>query len=95
MYVCEFEHSIQFISGCSEAYREPEVRSVTVRAWDSVPLRVRAVCLPYVFVRTPDRKHRTIDTRATKLVRLPERYAERVVAALHEERRRKRKKSKK
>lgn len=39
------------------------------------PLRVMGVCLPFVYVRTPDGKMATIDTRRTQLVKLHRKVA--------------------
>lgn len=39
------------------------------------PLRVEAVCLPFVLLRTPTGECRTLDVRLVQLVRLDERYA--------------------
>jgi hypothetical protein len=40
-----------------------------------VPYRVEAICLPFVFLKSPDKTHRTIDTRLVQLVRLSGEYA--------------------
>jgi hypothetical protein len=40
-----------------------------------VPLKVKAVCLPFVFVKKPCGKHRTLDIRQQRLVRLSAKYA--------------------
>lgn len=42
------------------------------------PLKVKAICLPFVFVKTPCGKHRTLDVRQQRLVRLSRDYALRV-----------------
>jgi len=39
------------------------------------PLRVEAICLPYVLVKTPGGRHATIDVRQCRLVRLTDGYA--------------------
>ncbi len=39
------------------------------------PLKVLAVCLPFVYVKTPNGKTETIDTRRIQLVRLDSRCA--------------------
>ena len=40
-----------------------------------VPLRVRAVCVPFVLVETPRGKRRTLDLRRTRVAELDEAYA--------------------
>ncbi len=39
------------------------------------PLRVKAICLPFVHVKTPVRSTRILDVRKVQLVRLQKRYA--------------------
>ncbi len=46
------------------------VRLKTIPAGAGRPLRVIAICLPFVYARTPKGKTATIDTRRTQLVRL-------------------------
>ena len=58
------------------------------------PLKVKAICLPYVFVKQPDNRHITLDTRRCRLVRLSDAYAKRAWK-LSGEPRKKKKKSKK
>lgn len=43
-----------------------------------VPLKVKAICLPYVFVKLPCGQHKTIDVRLASLVRLDKSYAKAV-----------------
>jgi hypothetical protein len=42
-----------------------------------VPLRVKAICLPFVLLKSPTKDHRIIDTRRVQLVRLDRSYAKR------------------
>jgi hypothetical protein len=42
---------------------------------DVEPMRVSAVCLPYVLVRTVQRKHEVLDLRRHKLARVSSRFA--------------------
>ncbi len=42
------------------------------------PLRVIAACLPYVFVKPPHGKAKTLDLRICRLARLDRKYAKRV-----------------
>jgi hypothetical protein len=46
------------------------VRLKTIPANAGRPLRVLAICLPFVYAKTPSGKTATIDTRQTQLVRL-------------------------
>lgn len=48
----------------------------------SPPLRVVAVCLPYVFVEPPRGDAVTLDARSVRFVRLDRRYAKRVRRSL-------------
>jgi hypothetical protein len=47
-----------------------------------VPLKIEAVCLPFVFVRDATGKHRNLDTRMCRLVRLTRGYAQQVWKAM-------------
>lgn len=40
-----------------------------------LPLKVRSICLPFVFVKDPDGNHRTLDVRKCRLARLHPDYA--------------------
>ncbi len=40
-----------------------------------IPLKVKAICLPFVFVKKPCGVHRTLDLRQQRLVRLTSDYA--------------------
>ena len=40
-----------------------------------IPLKVKAICLPFVFVKKPCGEHRTLDLRQHRLVRLSREYA--------------------
>lgn len=39
------------------------------------PLRVRSICLPFILVKTPSGKHRTLDVRLHLVARLDRTYA--------------------
>ena len=39
------------------------------------PLKVEAICLPYILVKTPKGRHKTLDLRQCRLVRLSDGYA--------------------
>ncbi len=45
---------------------------------DRAPLKVKAICLPFIFVKLPKGQFRTIDVRLTSLVRLEKNYAKTV-----------------
>ncbi|AMV19730.1 hypothetical protein [Planctomyces sp. SH-PL14] len=47
-----------------------------------VPFRVQAICLPFVFLKSPRKEHRTIDLRMVQLVRVSAAYAKCVRKAL-------------
>jgi hypothetical protein len=46
------------------------------------PLKVKAICLPFVFVKSPGGQHRILDVRRHRLVRLTREYAELVWKAM-------------
>ena len=46
------------------------------------PLKVKAICLPFVFVKKPCGQHRLLDVRQHRLVRLNEQYARAVWKAM-------------
>ncbi len=45
---------------------------------DRVPLKVKAICLPFVFVKSPSDQYQTMDIRLANLVRLHRAYAKKV-----------------
>jgi hypothetical protein len=47
-----------------------------------VPLKIKALCLPFVFVQLPRGQFQTLDVRLTSLVRLHRSYAKTVWKAL-------------
>ncbi len=49
---------------------------------DRVPLKVEAICLPFLFVKLPNGRFETIDVRLASLVRLEEGYARTVWKSL-------------
>jgi hypothetical protein len=55
--------------------REELVRVSLLPTEDRVPLKIKAICLPFVFVKKPDGKFATLDVRLQKLVRLERSYA--------------------
>jgi hypothetical protein len=70
-----------FLWGCDSAIRQAEdpVRINLESVADGSPLRVVAICLPFVFVREPSRQYRTIDIRLTRLAKLDHGYAKTVI----------------
>ena len=79
-YVAELNVIYEFPSflWCSDAptlSANHPVRS-RYRAPDAgVPLRVKAICLPFVWVTAPRSESRVVDIRQTELVRLRKKYA--------------------
>ena len=60
-----------------------ELVRLQCRASDGgTPLKVKAICLPFVFVKKPCGQHRILDVRQHRLVRLSGDYAEPVWKAL-------------
>ena len=45
---------------------------------DRAPLKIKAICLPFVFVKSPSGQHQTLDVRLATLVRLEKDYAKTV-----------------
>jgi len=69
----------------SHAPEEPvRIRIMSIEA--GTPLKVQAICLPFVFVRHPDGRLEAIDVRRVQLVRLGRSYARTVCKALRKER---------
>ncbi len=62
--------------------RSELVRLTIVPTDERPPRRVKAICLPFVFVKLPCGQHQTIDVRLTSLVRLERSYARKVWKAL-------------
>lgn len=63
---------------CDESAMQPRdetVRVCYVPREDAAPLKVRAACLPFVLVRQPCGRERTVDIRRTRLARLDREYA--------------------
>jgi hypothetical protein len=59
-----------------------------------MPLAVKAICLPFVFVKSPLGERHTIDVRQVQLVRLKRRYAKAVWRALRRQRKHAKKREK-
>jgi hypothetical protein len=62
---------------CSDTWALPPEQPVRLK-WRTtdcgLPLKVKAVCLPFVFVKKPCGQHRTLDMRHHALVRLTPQY---------------------
>ena len=58
--------------------QEPLVRVRKIPTDERVPLKIKAICLPFVFAKTPSGQHRTLDVRLVHLARLERNYAKRV-----------------
>jgi hypothetical protein len=63
--------------------REEPVRVVRTGTDDCAPLKIKAICLPFVFVKDVSGKYRTLDVRLCRLARLSPDYAQKVWKTLH------------
>ncbi len=63
-------------SDVEQSERDKLVRIRCIPSASGMPLKVKAVCLPFVFVKSPMGQCETIDIRRFQLVRLNERYSE-------------------
>lgn len=73
-----------FLWGCDDAL-EDRAQTVPVRfvaEGSGVPLKVKAVCLPFVLVKHPTHGAYTLDVRRHQLARLDKTYAKRAWQAL-------------
>ncbi len=82
-YVAQLHETVDLPSylwdSCSASLSPHElVRLRLIPANAGLPLKVFAVCLPFVYVKTPARELATIDTRRTQLVRLDRKCAKAV-----------------
>jgi hypothetical protein len=66
-----------FFWSCDAQLLPPdELVRLTVRSSEGgTPLKVKAICLPFVFVKKPCGTHQTLDVRQHRLVRLTPEYA--------------------
>jgi hypothetical protein len=69
--------------------REEPVRVQRADLDDGTPLKIKAICLPFVFVKDAFGGHRTLDIRLCKLARLTCQYARRVRKRLRQQANRK------
>jgi hypothetical protein len=67
-----------FFWSCDSHVLPPDepVRMVARSSEGGTPLKVKAICLPFVFVKKPCGQHRTLDVRQHRLVRLTAEYAQ-------------------
>ena len=77
-----------FLLGCDSSIQSVDqpVRTKFRAAKAGVPLRIRAICIPFVFIKTPKGRAKIIDVRETQLVRLDRRYAKLAWKALKRKR---------
>jgi len=81
---------------CGDAALLPRDELVRIRLMPSaeaVPLKVRAVCLPFVLAKEPAGRRRTLDVRRCRLARLDWTYAKEAWSAYRRPRRGKKKDS--
>ena len=57
------------------------------------PLKIKAICLPFVFVKSPNGRSQTFDVRQVQLVRLQKRYAKIVWKELRKNRSKRKRKA--
>lgn len=82
-----------FLWDCDAHVSPHEPVRVQWRAIDAgLPLRIEAVCLPFVFLEAPEGGNRTLDIRGCQLVRLSAEYADKAWNALRTKRRKKKRK---
>ena len=63
----------------SSAYERDElVRLRRLPTRDRVPMKIKAICLPFIFVKLPHGQFQTIDVRLASLVRLDKAYGKTV-----------------
>jgi hypothetical protein len=67
---------------CVPAERDQLVRLRCLPMHAGVPLRIKSLCLPFVFVKSPFGHYQTVDVRKVQLVRLKDTYAKTVWKAL-------------
>ena len=76
--ILDMVHEYPSFLWCNDSHVLPPDEPVCVR-WRSrhtgKPLKVKAICLPYVLVKTPTGRHKTLDVRQCRLVRLSNCYA--------------------
>lgn len=58
--------------------RDEVIRLSRLPTGSRAPLKIKAICLPFVFVKSPCGDYQTIDIRLARLVRLDKQYAKTV-----------------
>jgi hypothetical protein len=72
----------------ADAHILPPCEAVRIRCHTDdcgLPLKIKAICLPFVFVKKPCGQYRTLDVRQQKLARLAPDYARPVWKALNKQ----------
>lgn len=70
-YIAVSHTTGQFVSACTEWNKTMEIVRLRFMPCDAgEPLRVEAVCLPFILVHDPDNHYETIDLRQKEIVRL-------------------------
>ena len=71
----DVEESYPLFASCEPAAPPPRVTTyVSIPQWATGPLRVLAVCLPFVLVEFDCGMKRQLDVRRASLVRVPDEY---------------------
>ncbi len=71
----DIDESVPFLTSCETPLTPPRVTTyVSIPQWATGPLRVLAVCLPFVLVEFDCGMKRQLDVRRASLVRVPEEY---------------------
>jgi hypothetical protein len=73
-FVCELPSYLWCADATTMPIDEP-VRIQLIPASAGQPLKVQAICLPFVLVKRPSGKQRTLDVRQCRLARLDPTYA--------------------
>lgn len=91
--VLSVEHEYPWVSYYFEPPMAGQEEVVRVRlrpCRPCAPMRVEAICLPFIFVRTATGDTQTIDVRAMRLAKLSPKYAKYVRKAMQAKKRKKR-----
>jgi hypothetical protein len=76
--VLHITHEYPSFFWCAESFQIPHSEPVRVQFIPDdggLPLKVRSICLPFVFVKDPAGEPRTLDLRKCRLARLDRDYA--------------------
>lgn len=83
-YVTRHNETLELIC-FNDCFGKPSIEVLTakIQAFRAgIPLKVKAICLPFVTVKAPSGRSEVIDLRATQLVRLDPTYAKTTYKAL-------------